>query len=224
MLNNLPPKTKIRVTESMYWNKFPFKLVFKFNAKSQWSQRKRYIPSNRTEGPMLRQHNDAILKGKEFRVNRLGQAVIYYVTDAETAQALVDNTHEVLNLTEVYQPIDADHVNFLIANPDKVTRFKLFHGRYHWTMRLSSGNHSHYTAMKRWCETHQNERGIEHVKFVFHENTHIVDGYFIDDSELLMVKLHHNQRTTRIKQVHILNKNNNKVGNSDEPLTLSETS
>lgn len=222
MLTNLHPKAKRLVIEHLYWNEFPFKLEFQYNVRESKGQRNREARLGRhKEGPQVRNHFAPILADATYRVNRLGYTIIYYLKDQATAQAMVNATPSFLNLARVTQPLNNAHIEYLIANPNRVTRSQPYHGIYHYATSFTGG-YRDILKLREWSMEYVKERGSKSVKFVF-KNEHHVDVFLRDEIELMMIKLVHGGHMGKIKHVHILNKNNNKAGISDEPHSFSET-
>ena len=205
--------------EHLFWNEFPFRLIYKFTGRDKWSKDSTYVPRNEVQRIKTEVSN---LIGK--LVGRTSMNVdcvlVYFRTrdEFEQAQKLMSASKRFILLC-ITQPSDDAHIEYLKNNQGCNLRKQLWFGKYEWRVRFKKINSYKREKLLTWLQAMFDD--LERAKIIVDNDHDRVILYLRDEGDITMVKLCQSSFGKAERAIPLKNYNH-KEGESHEPSSVQE--
>ncbi len=215
-------KVPQKFVKRLFWNKFPFK-VWVGQVKTEHmtgTTHDRYLKLMALVKPYL-----PVDKNDSWRIVRGGDAVAVYIQHQALAESFVNSFNEEgTRLIEVHAPRDIEHLKLIESDHKIVTRDKFFYEKYAWRVvfKPNGGWNNSQTVVKNWVEDvfGPQEESPERYQFTGGRNPVL---YLADENDVMITRIGQTDQIRKVEKVVLLNKNNNKVEDTNESSTVPQT-
>lgn len=186
-------KYPVKTIPHLFWNKFAYKVVLDLNTThSSWRTE---LARNKELKPILKHCPDE--KSGTWRLISAYQSVTLFFEQESEYQHFLGKQKS--KIREVWQPINQQQTDALIADEKLVFRDKLYFDAYTWCVTLKYVNRDTKSEIRDWAESvFETENLItDRVRL---SDGHIIRFYLNDDSDVIMVKLAQGSRVKKIEK------------------------